>query len=244
MEETHIARAFDRDLEKIQALLIEMGGLVEHALLEATEALVTRDLERAAKVRAADKEIDALEQKISENCVRLLALRQPMAQDLRMIVAIMKVSGNLERIGDYAKNIAKRLDVLVQMAPVGSSARTLRRMSALVQAMIADVLDAFIRRDIAEADAVRQRDEEVDSVHNTLFRALLTHMMEDPRRITPSMHLLFIAKNIERAGDHTTGIAEQIHYMISGALPEDKRPKNDQTSRMLVNPEDGGAQDG
>ncbi len=240
MEETHIASAFDRDLEKIQGMLIEMGGLVEHALAEATESLVTRDLERAAAVRAGDKAIDALEQKITERCVRLLALRQPMAQDLRMIVAIMKVSGNLERIGDYAKNIAKRLEVLVQMDPVGSSAKTLRRMSALVQAMISDVLDAFIRRDIAEADAVRARDEEVDSVHNTLFRALLTHMMEDPRRITPSMHLLFIAKNIERAGDHTTGIAEQIHYLISGALPEDKRPKNDQTSGMLIEPDDGG----
>lgn len=243
MEEAHIVSGFDKDLKKTEALLIEMGGLVEHQLAEATEALIDRDLDRAARVRAGDKAIDALEQKINERAVRLIALRQPMAQDLRMIVTIMKISASLERIGDYAKNMAKRVEALVETRPVGSSARTLRRMSEMVQAMIADVLDAFIRRDIAAADEVRARDEEVDSVHNTLFRALLTHMMEDPRRITPAMHLLFIAKNIERAGDHTTSIAEQIHYLIRGSLPEEKRRKNDQTSRMIVTPQDGRADD-
>jgi phosphate transport system protein len=244
MEKTHIVMGFDKDLENIQGLLIEMGGLVELQLNEAMTALVERDLDLGQKVRAADKAVDLLEQKIVERSVRLLALRQPMAQDLRMVVAIMKVSGSLERIGDYAKNIAKRLEVLVQVEPVGNSAKTLRRMSALVQSMIADVLDAFIKHDIEAADDVRARDEDVDSLNNTLFRELLTHMMEDPHQITTCMHLLFIAKNIERAGDHTTSIAEQIHYLISGHLPEEKRRKNDQTSRILLDPDDIGAPNG
>ena len=237
MEETHIVRRFDKDLEKIQALLIEMGGLVEHQLAEATEALVARDLERAARVRTGDRAVDTLEEKISDRAIRLIALRQPMAQDLRMIVAIMKVSASLERIGDYAKNMAKRLEVLVGMEPMGDADKTLRRMSRMVQAMITDVLDAFIKRDVAAADDVRARDGDVDSLNNTLFRSLLTYMMEDPHRISASMHLLFIAKNIERAGDHTTGIAEQVHYMISGTLPDEKRRKNDKTSQMSLTPE-------
>jgi phosphate transport system protein len=244
MENTHIVIGFDKDLEKIQGLLIEMGGLVEHQLDQAMTALIARDTELGKTVRVNDKAIDALEIRINERAVRLLALRQPMAQDLRVIVAIMKVSANLERIGDYAKNIAKRLDVLVQMQPVGSATNTLKRMSALVQAMIADVLDAFINRDIAAADDVRARDEEVDSIHNTLFRELLTYMMEDPRHITASMHLLFIAKNIERAGDHTTSMAEQIHYLIRGQLPDEARPKNDQTSGMGVDLDAPRGQDG
>ncbi len=237
-DEHHIVSAFDKDLEKIQSMLIEMGGLVEHQLAEATEALVARDIERAGRVRRADRKIDRLEHKISERAVRLLALRQPMAADLRIIVSVMKVSASLERMGDYAKNIAKRLDVLADMPPVGEAVGTLRRMSRLVQAMIGDVLDSFIRRDIEAAEDVRARDEEVDSVQNTLFRALLTHMMEDPRTITPAMHLLFIAKNIERTGDHAAGIAEQVHYLVSGAMPEEKRRKNDQSSRIGLSPDE------
>lgn len=234
MENTHIVHAFGKDLEKIEAQLLEMGGLVEAQVNDAIAALINRDTVLGEKVRQQDKLIDALEETINEQAISLLALRQPVAEDLRIVVAIMRVSGHLERVGDYAKNIAKRLVVLAQTQPVGSSANTLRRMAKLVQEMVSDVLDAFIRRDIATADDVRLRDEEVDLMHNTLFRELLTYMMEDPRNITPCMHLLFIAKNIERAGDHTTAIAEQVHYLIRGKLPDEERPKGDKTSTMFI----------
>ena len=237
MENTHIVGAFDRDLKKIEGLLLEMGGLVELQMADVVMALVKRDTTLGQEVRDKDHRIDALEQKINERAVRLLALRQPMADDLRMIIAIMKVSASLERIGDYAKNIAKRLSVLVQAPPIGSSEKTLKRMSDLVQLMVSDVLDSFLKRDIELADDVRHRDEEVDLMNNTLFRELLTYMMEDPRSISVCMHLLFIAKNIERAGDHTTSIAEQVHYMASGSLPTDERSKSDITSTMAVHPD-------
>lgn len=234
MENTHIVHAFDRDLERIKGLLLEMGGLVETQLTDAIAALVTRDAKLGKQVKKSDKPINLLEQDINERAVRLLALRQPMAADLRVIVAIMKVAANLERIGDYSKNIAKRASVVVQCPPVGTAAGTLNRMNGLVVSMINDVLDAFINNDIESADAVRLRDEEVDLIHNTLFRELLTYMMEDARNITPSMHLLFIAKNIERCGDHTAEIAEQIHYLVTGSMPEEKRPKSDKTSTMII----------
>ena len=236
MAHTHIVHSFDDDLDKIEGLLLEMGGLVEAQINDAATALLRRDTELGARVRKVDKRINALELEINERAVRLLALRQPMAEDLRVIVAIMKVSGNLERIGDYAKNIAKRTKVLAQIPPVGSSANTIKRMTAMVQEMVGMVLDAFIKRNVEAAEEVRSRDKEVDLMHNALFRELLTYMMEDPRNITPCMHLLFIAKNIERAGDHTTAIASQIFYLVSGKLPEAKRPKGDKTSTMIVDP--------
>ena len=238
MVNTHIVHAFDKDLKKIEGLLLEMGGLVESQIFNAMKALIERDIALGEEVRKKDKRIDALEHKISEKTVRLLALRQPMADDLRMIVAIMKVSASLERIGDYAKNIAKRLTVLVQVPPIGSSEKTLRRMSDMVQHMVSDVLDSFLKRDVDLADDVRRRDEDVDLMNNTMFRELLTYMMEDPRSITACMHLLFIAKNIERAGDHTTSIAEQVHYLINGTLPGEKRIKGDVTSTMSVEVEE------
>ncbi len=234
MENLHIVHAFDRDLEKIKGLLLEMGGLVETQLNDAITALVNRDSKLGKQVKKSDKPINRLEQEINEKAVRLLALRQPMAGDLRIIVAVMKAAANLERIGDYAKNIAKRTGVVVTSPPVGSVANTLKRMNNLVTDMINDVLDAFIGRDIEGAEDVRLRDEEVDLMHNSLFRELLTYMMEDARNISPSMHLLFIAKNIERCGDHTAQIAEQVHYMVSGSLPEEKRPKSDKTSTMTL----------
>ena len=238
MENLHIVHAFDRDLEKIKGLLLEMGGLVEAQLNDAITALVNRDLKLGKQVKKSDQPINQLEQEINERAVRLLALRQPMAGDLRIIVAVMKAAANLERIGDYAKNIAKRTGVVITCPPVGSVANTLKRMNNLVTAMINDVLDAFIGRDIEVAEDVRLRDEEVDLMHNSLFRELLTYMMEDPRNISASMHLLFIAKNIERCGDHTAQIAEQVHYMVSGALPEEKRPKSDKTSMMTFEADD------
>ncbi len=168
--------------------------------------------------------------------VGILAQRQPMAQDLRTVVVAPKIASNLERIGDYAKNIAKRTSILAQVDPIGSAASTIKRMCALVQGMVTDVLDAYVQGDADKAEDVRLRDAEVDQLHNTIFRELLTYMMEDPRAITPCMHLLFSAKNVERMGDHTTSIAEQIHYMVTGEFFDEERPKGDKTSTILVEP--------
>lgn len=228
-EAPHIQSAFDRDLEALQALIMRMGGLVEAAMAGAARALENRDEELAVEVREADAEIDALDRQVNQDCARIIALRGPTATDLRTVLSVMKTSADLERIGDYAKNIAKRVGVLAQMPPVGSTAGTLRRMMRTAELMLKDALDAFIRRDVELARNVRAADEEVDQIYNTLFRAFLTHMMEDPRAITAFMHLHFIAKNIERIGDHVTNIAEQVIYLATGALPDDPRPKADAT---------------
>ncbi|MCL4186436.1 MAG: phosphate signaling complex protein PhoU [Rhodobacteraceae bacterium] len=228
-EAPHIQTAFDRDLEALQALIMKMGGLVESAMAGAARALEARDEELAAQVRAADTQVDLLERQIHQDCARIIALRGPTATDLRTVLSVMKTAGDLERIGDYAKNIAKRVAVLAQMPQVGNSAGTLRRMMRAVELMLKDALDAFTRRDVELARHVRASDEEVDQIYNTLFRAFLTHMMEDPRAITAFMHLHFIAKNIERMGDHVTNIAEQVIYLATGTLPDDPRPKADAT---------------
>ena len=237
METGHIVKSFDDDLGQIESLLLEMGGLVETQISEAVRALVGRDVELGEKIRANDKRVDELEVQINDLTIKTLALRQPMAEDLRAVVAALKVAANLERIGDYAKNIAKRTSVLAQSPHIGSYSTTIKRMSKLVQDMVRDVLDAYVARDSETAEDLRLRDEEVDQLHNTLFRELLTYMMEDPRNITPCLHLLFIAKNIERMGDHTTGIAEQVYYLVTGTQLDDDRPKGDMTSFMSAEPE-------
>jgi phosphate transport system protein len=224
---THIATAFDRDLEAIQAMIMRMGGLVEAAILDAAEALETRDDDLADRVRRGDKAIDALEEQVNAECARLLALRSPTASDLRTVLTVMKIAANLERCGDYAKNLAKRSTVLATMAPIGGTVGSVRRMAKVVQLLLKDALDAYIARDAARAEDVRQRDLDVDQMYNALFRELLTHMLEDPRAITAAMHLHFIAKNIERVGDHATGIAEQVIYLVTGQMPGEARPKVD-----------------
>jgi phosphate transport system protein len=234
MTQQHIASAFDRDLEDIQAKIMKMGGLVEAAILEGAISLETRDEERAEKVRAADMAIDLLEEEINEDSARLIALRSPTAGDLRLVLAIMKISGNLERIGDYAKNMAKRTGVLAQMAPVSDSAGALRRMAKEVSKMLKDVLDSYIHRDAELAGDVIERDSDVDQMYNGLFREFLTFMMEDPRNITACMHLHFIGKNIERMGDHVTAIAEQVVYLVTGEYPEEARVKSDVTSTQTI----------
>jgi phosphate transport system protein len=228
----HISSAFEKDLRDIENKVVTMGGLVEQQLEEAAELIVSRDLEVAEKLIASDEAVDEIEAEIDQLVVRLIALRQPRAQDLRAVLAALKVAADLERIGDYAKNLAKRTDVLAQVPPVGSSAKTIRRMCLMVRQMVKDVLDAYLARDLAAAEEVRLRDEEVDQIHNNLFRTLLTYMLEDQRNITPCMHLLFISKNIERVGDHTTSIAEQIQFLISGSMPDEERPKGDETSSL------------
>ena len=230
MIDTHIASAFDRDLETIQALIMKMGGLVEDAILKAATSLETRDEELAEEVRDKDRAIDALEEQINEEAARIIAIRQPAAVDLRVILCVMKIASNLERIGDYAKNMAKRTTVLSQMAQINGTSASIRRMAKEVERMLKDVLDAFVQRDDAKAHEVIHRDEDVDQMYNALFREFLTFMMEDPRNITACMHLHFIAKNTERMGDHATNIAEQVIYLVTGEVPEDKRPKDDRTS--------------
>ena len=234
MTDQHIASAFDRDLEEIQAHLMKMGGMVEDAIRDSAKSLKRRDEELAEAVRKSDKKIDALDMQINEECARLLALRQPIASDLRTVLTVMKVAGNLERIGDYAKNMAKRTSVLVHMQPIDGASGAIKRMAGEVQHMLSDALDAYIRRDVAVAMDVRQRDLEIDQMYNALFREFLTFMMEDPRNITPCMHLHFIAKNIERMGDHATSIAEQVVYLVLGERPEEARPKADKTSETAL----------
>jgi phosphate transport system protein len=226
----HIASAFDRDLEAVQAHLMKMGGLVEEAILDSAHALEERDEELANLVRERDKRIDALEEQINEEAARVIALRGPTASDLRVVLTVIRISANLERCGDYAKNIAKRTTVLAQMQPVGSAPKSIRRMAREVEAMLKDALDAYIQRDAELAEAVRDRDEEIDQMYTSLFREFLTFMMEDPRNITACMHLHFIAKNVERMGDLVTSICEQVIYLATGQMPDDERPKGDRTS--------------
>ncbi len=225
----HIVSGFDRDLEGIQAQIMRMGGLVEEAISKSSTALETRDLDLAMEVRKGDKVIDALELQLNEDAARIIALRAPTAGDLRTVLSVFRVSGNLERIGDYAKNIAKRSQAVIELPTVPGDTAALKRMARQVELMLKDVLDAYIQKDADLAEDVRQRDLEVDQMYSGLFREYLTHMMEDPRHITPCMHLHFMAKNIERMGDHVTSVAEQVIYLVTGEMPDEDRPKEDKT---------------
>ncbi|HEV8036319.1 phosphate signaling complex protein PhoU [Yoonia sp.] len=227
MNDNHIVASFDRDLESIQATMVKMGGLVEQALSDAALALRTRDVELAEKVRRGDKVVDELDLMLKSDAARLLALRSPTARDLRLVLAVMEISSHLERCGDYAKNIAKRTMAMSGAGAITGTLSDLARMAAFVETMVRDTLDAFIQRDPVKAAEIIERDAEADQIYNTLFRSFLTHMMEDHKNIAAGMHLHFIAKNIERVGDHATGIAEQTIYAVTGALPEDDRPKQD-----------------
>jgi phosphate transport system protein len=226
----HILSAFDRDLEGIQAMIMKMGGLVETQIRDGAKSLETRDEELAEQVRQGDKAVDALEDSLNEEAARVIALRAPAASDLRVVLSVMRMSANLERIGDLAKNMAKRTSVLSQLQPVNGSASSLRRMARDVELMLKDSLDAYIQRDAELARDVIARDSEIDRMYNTLFREILTFMLEDPRNITACMHLHFIAKNIERMGDHVTSIAEQVIFVVTGAADDLPREKADRTS--------------
>ncbi|WP_208354398.1 phosphate signaling complex protein PhoU [Pseudaestuariivita rosea] len=234
MNERHIVSSFDRDLEAVQALIVKMGGLVEQAIIDAAKSLELRDEELAEQVRRNDARIDALEEQANEEVARVIALRAPMGTDLRVVLSVMKISANLERIGDYAKNIAKRTSVLVQLQQIEGTSAALRRMAKEVETMLKDALDAYIHSDAELAQDIRMRDHDVDQMYNALFREFLTFMMEDPRNITACMHLHFIAKNIERMGDHVTSICEQVIYYVTGEAPEDARPKGDKTAYDLT----------
>lgn len=230
----HIVQKYDDELKKLSTLIVQMGGLAESQLSAAVEAIVKRDSSLASEVVKSDAKIDVLRNQVDDFAIELLARRQPLANDLRVIVSALRISSEIERIGDYAKNVAKRA-VALNQAPLVRPVHAIPRMAALVQALIKDTLDAYITADSAKADAVWARDEEVDELYTSLFRELLTYMMEDPRSITSSTHLLFIAKNIERIGDHATNIAELIHYTVTGEMQKEDRPKGDDTAYAVVN---------
>jgi phosphate transport system protein len=225
--EQHIVSSFDRDLEALQAHLTRLSGLVEAALVNAATALEAQDIPAAEKVIDGDAAIDSLEEFIQTEAAALIARRAPTAVDLRLVLAVMRVAHSLERVGDYAKNVAKRTRILGPSSPVDGHAGTIRRMANLVARMLDEALLALVRRDAALAEEVRKRDIEIDQIYNTLFRSLFTYMMESPSNISPSMHLHFIAKNVERSGDHATAIAEQALYLATGVFPTDPRPKGE-----------------
>ncbi len=223
----HIHSAFDEDLQQLNILVMTMGGLVEEAIANSVKALRDRDDSKAEGVILADRRIDELAEEISSESVKIIALRQPQAMDLRTVIATMKISISLERAGDYAKNIAKRTHVLNSQLPNDASkSGSVKRLGKSIRMQFKDSLDAFINQDAEQAQELIRRDEDIDQMYNALFRELLTHMMEDPRYITTAMHHLFIAKNLERMGDHATSIAEQIVYLVTGTVPTDDRSKN------------------
>jgi len=236
MASEHIVKSYDEELTRLNNMIARMGGLAESQIAESIQALVQRDTDIAGRVIEHDHKVDDLEREIQEMTVRLFALRQPMAGDLRNIVAAFKISSDLERIADYATNIAKRSISLTQTPPV-KPLHTIPRMARQVQEMIRDVLDAYADGDTEKALDVWNRDEEVDEMYTSLFRELLTYMMEDPRVITPCTHLLFVAKNIERIGDHATNIAETIHFLVVGKLFSEERPKGDSAAYQVIEPE-------
>ncbi|HEX6858588.1 MAG TPA: phosphate signaling complex protein PhoU [Caulobacteraceae bacterium] len=224
----HIVRSFDEELGQITAEVARMGGLAEAQIAEALDCVLRRDVRLAEQVRERDKTLDAMEQDIEKKAIRLIALRQPMANDLRHAVAALKIASNLERCGDLAKNIAKRSLVLAGSEAATPLSRSIDRLGRLVAARLKEVLDAYTSSDVERAVTVWRRDEEIDSHYDSLFRELLTYMMGDPKMITPGAHLLFIAKNLERIGDHATNIAEIIHYELTGQDIGAERPKMDE----------------
>ena len=237
VEHRHIVRSFQEELETLSALIAQTGGLAEAQVAAAIEAVVRRDAALAERTVAEDQRIDELDKRISAQAARLLALRQPMAIDLRETLSAIRISGDLERIGDLAKNIAKRARVLAQAQPLKPTQEGLARMGNLVLHQLKNVLDAYADRNVDLALEVRSRDEEVDDMYTSLFRELLTYMMEDPRIIGLGTHLMFVAKNLERIGDHATNIAETICYVVQGEMPATERPKTDITSYTTIESE-------
>jgi phosphate transport system protein len=229
MSDPHTVKAFDHDLQDLARMIAEMGGLAEKQVADAVDALARRDTALAQRVTAHDANIDNLQREIEEKAVLTIARRQPMASDLRQVVGTMRIASDVERIGDLAKNIAKRVLALNGEFPPPKLIRGVEHMSDMLLAQLKQVLNAYARRDIAEAMAVWRADEEIDAVCTSVFRELLTYMMEDPRNISFCIHLLFCAKNIERMGDHATNIAETVHYIMQGKPVTDQRPKGDTT---------------
>lgn len=224
----HIVKSYEDELNTLTAETARMGGLTEAQVNDALDAVVGRNQSLASQVVGRDERLDVLQADIERKAIRLIALRQPMANDLRRTVSAMKIAMNLERCGDLAKNIAKRTLVITEAEPMAPLSRSIERMGKLVAGRLKDVLDAYTSGDVERALNVWTRDDEVDEHYNSLFRELLTYMMGDPRTITVCAHLLFVAKNLERIGDHATNIAEIVHYEITGEeMISAERPKTD-----------------
>ena len=233
MASEHIVKSYDNELNRLNRTIVEMGGLAESQLAAAIHAFSVQDDVLSASVIEEDDKVDELNFDVDQFAVQLLALRQPMAEDLRSIVGALKISSDLERIADYAVNIAKRVIVMNEYPPAKLAA-SIPRMAGLVQPMIKDVLDAYVARDSKKAMEVWNRDIEVDDMYMSLFREFLTYMMEDPRNITPCTHLLFMAKNIERIGDHVTNIAETIYFLVHGKRMREHRPTIDEGNSIVT----------
>ncbi len=233
----HLVKSFDAELNRLRAMMTQMGGIVENQLALAAQAILNRDTAAATKAVEEDAKVDALERDIEQLVIRMLALRQPMAADLRFVIAALKMTGDLERIGDYAANVAKRSIVLSQFTMPFSLAG-LAHMAHLVQKQLKSVIDAVGAGDTEKAVEVWRSDQVVDDIYNAIFRELITYMMEDPRNITPCTHLLFIAKNLERIGDHTTNIAETVYYAVRGQSLPETRPKGDTSAYTIVRPKE------
>jgi phosphate transport system protein len=231
----HIVKSYEQDLKRLRSLISDMGGMVESQVALACQAVIDQDETAASAAVEADPKVDAAEREVEQFVIRLLALRQPVAQDLRLIVASLKITGDLERIGDYAANVAKRSLVLHQFTlPISMTG--LAHMSRLVQENLKTVMDATGEGDADKAMEVWRSDQAIDDIYNALFRELVTYMMEDPRNITPCTHLLFVAKNLERIGDHATNIAENLYYAVRGEPLGSSRPKGDTSAYAVVRP--------
>jgi phosphate transport system protein len=230
----HTVKAFDSELQLLDKKVAQMGGLAERLLAQGFDSLARRDPQLAESAVASDRAIDSLERELQESAIVLIAKRQPMATDLRHIMTVLKIAGDLERIGDLAKNIAKRALAVSGENHPKSLMTGLKHMTDLALGQLKDVLDSYVERNADKAMAVWRNDEKVDAMYNSLFRELLTYMMEDPRNIGVCTHLLFGAKNIERIGDHTTNIAENVYYLVNGRTITDDRPKSDDTATIMV----------
>lgn len=234
----HTVKSYEDELLLLDTKIARMGGLAEHNLGQAFDALQRRDSLQADMVIAADRAIDVLEKDIENQVIEMIARRQPLANDLRHVMAALRITGDLERIGDLAKNIAKRASAIAEVSHPKPVISGLGRMVELALEQLKMVLDAYAERDADRAIQVWRDDQQIDVMYNSLFRELLTYMMEDPRNIGISTHLLFGAKNLERVGDHTTNIAETVHYLVRGQPITDDRPKVDVTSTILVESDD------
>lgn len=227
MMSDHTVKVFDADLAKLTQRVAEMGGFAQKQVLDAMDALIRHDSVLAQQVVAADPTVDLFQRQIEQKAVETIALRQPMAVDLRSVVAVLRIANDLERIGDLAKNTAKRAMVIGDGHPARTLTRGLRHMTTLAVTQLSAVLDSFVDRSPLMALKVWQDDKDIDALYVSLFRELLTYSMEDPGSISTCIHLLFCAKNIERIGDHTTNIAEAVHYMVQGYEIAGERPKGD-----------------
>ncbi len=234
----HIVRSYDKELIEIDRMIATMGGYCEKMLSDALQAMRQRDPELAEETILIDEKINRLNLDIEENAIRMIALRQPMAQDLRQLIGAIRIATDLERIGDLAKNIAKRAITIAEEKHPKPIRKDLKRMGKLVRRQLKGALDAYAQRDPVKAMEVWEGDEEVDNMYTSIFRELLTYMMEDPRNITLCTHLLFGARNLERLGDHTTHIARNVHFLVTGETIDRKRPKRDNTSHIQLSPEE------